>query len=1112
MKWLNQILVKEISKKEIIALISISLTLLSLLIVVPRVFAVDYSKYIELIENSKQCLGKCWAIFRIHDLPVAVAIDQKSKFDLWYDKAMGALDLQELKFQLLKNVSYEVNVTEYNCEAIDPKCKPTGWHSETRYKLIWQDFNPLGKTIQPGKNYYIKVIGKRNIKLGANNVDWKIRFMDYEPPWAWWNSSWTRKQAIEINTSQTATEYTLNLNVTYDSNMNTSFQDLRFVNASENEELDYYIDEKVDSAWASVWVKGNFSTSNGTQMYMYYGNPSATDAGNKTATFPILYTDKDDISNWINQTGGKVAVKNNELFFYETAVSDIDLPYHIAMTTPAVYEMSYRYKVTNIAATEQFTIILDDGGLGARLTTINTPHSPDPDKFKFYESTAWQVACSGFSLDTYYKGKQVVNETAQDVDYYFLYDNGSEICSNLSRSWTGIGSPTDGDVVHVGDGGSASSTETYVSYIRVRQYIEPEPTHGFGSEEEYGAAPNVTIVSPGNTTYYISTVLLNFTVVDDDDSSLDCWKSLDSGSNQSVGSVTNNTYYSENLTALSGESHNMLITCQDASLNGSTSETWYNWYGLNISTFNGNGTILTSWNVYLANTTDDYYNSSLNNPALIEWNELPLTDVNITVNKTGFKNTTQTGNINNTMNVSEMSFSLWRLQYFYALNNNTNASIQNFTINFSNDTYSANFSTTNYNLSIGLDELPWNESVSALFTADNYNDTQEYYNINASSELNETAYLTPAGLTVTTWDEQTLSQLNFNITISNLTDSETFTNETIFHKVWNEIPNGDITITVVDVDGNYTQRKYYRTLTEESEITLKAYLLKTSEGMIVRFHIRDTSELPISNATFTGEKSINSTWTTIEQAKSDDSGVASVFLDPLATYRINIEYPGFDTFTSTIQPTSQDYRVYLERAIAVTIETLFEDVTYYILPYSMNATLQNVTFVVNCTSGELEWYGLNITHNDTSILFYQKVTGQPYGGEIQTQINLTNDTGQIFVRAFVKKENYSEYYINRTYFIWTVVPGSLSAWTLIQSLIPSSPFIAGGLTTIVTGLASLIIAAIGASFVAKRNLVGAGIAALAILGIFTFMGWFDWRIYTLIGVVVISIAFLKGGY
>ncbi len=105
----------------------------------------------------------------------------------------------------------------------------------------------------------------------------------------WWNTSFTRKKPITINSTSSLTNYQIKLNVTYDSDMQTDFDDLRFTNEEQYTELDYWIEEKSDSNWAVVWVEvDSIDTNNGTQAYMYYGNSTVSSVSNGKNAFLVF--------------------------------------------------------------------------------------------------------------------------------------------------------------------------------------------------------------------------------------------------------------------------------------------------------------------------------------------------------------------------------------------------------------------------------------------------------------------------------------------------------------------------------------------------------------------------------------------------------------------------------------------------------------------------------------------------------------------------------------------------------------------------------------------------------------------------------------------------------
>lgn len=74
----------------------------------------------------------------------------------------------------------------------------------------------------------------------------------------WFNSSWSRRCPVLMNNSANAndlTDYQLLVNVTYDSDMQSDFDDLRFTHGASEQEIPYWIEKKVDGSYAECWVK-----------------------------------------------------------------------------------------------------------------------------------------------------------------------------------------------------------------------------------------------------------------------------------------------------------------------------------------------------------------------------------------------------------------------------------------------------------------------------------------------------------------------------------------------------------------------------------------------------------------------------------------------------------------------------------------------------------------------------------------------------------------------------------------------------------------------------------------------------------------------------------------
>jgi hypothetical protein len=98
----------------------------------------------------------------------------------------------------------------------------------------------------------------------------------------WYNSSWPYRKAITItgSTAGAQTNYQVNVNVTYSSNMKSDFSDSRFTDSDGTTLLNYWLESHTVSTSASFWVKipsiPAFPST--TTIYVYYGNNSATSA------------------------------------------------------------------------------------------------------------------------------------------------------------------------------------------------------------------------------------------------------------------------------------------------------------------------------------------------------------------------------------------------------------------------------------------------------------------------------------------------------------------------------------------------------------------------------------------------------------------------------------------------------------------------------------------------------------------------------------------------------------------------------------------------------------------------------------------------------------------
>lgn len=175
--------------------------------------------------------------------------------------------------------------------------------------------------------------------------------------WSSTYSSWSFRQAITItNSDSLQTDYQVRVPITYDSDMQADFDDIRFTNSSGTA-LDYWLQSKTDSTSAVVWIEvDSLAATSDTDIYMYYGNSGSSSGSNGEATF-ILFDDFNDgtldTSKWtevdqvpsgeIYESGGKlhfVRLSNdtwNKAVYGKTTYSRSDIS----------FEMDYKWANNN---------------------------------------------------------------------------------------------------------------------------------------------------------------------------------------------------------------------------------------------------------------------------------------------------------------------------------------------------------------------------------------------------------------------------------------------------------------------------------------------------------------------------------------------------------------------------------------------------------------------------------------------------------------------------------------------------------------------------------------------------------------------------------------------
>lgn len=106
-----------------------------------------------------------------------------------------------------------------------------------------------------------------------------------------WLTGWSYRKSVSIDGSNGAeTDYQVKITVSYDSNMQNDFDDIRFTDNDGTTPLDHWRETYTASTTALFWVEVADDLDSNQLIYMYYGNDEASSASNGAATF-LFYED-----------------------------------------------------------------------------------------------------------------------------------------------------------------------------------------------------------------------------------------------------------------------------------------------------------------------------------------------------------------------------------------------------------------------------------------------------------------------------------------------------------------------------------------------------------------------------------------------------------------------------------------------------------------------------------------------------------------------------------------------------------------------------------------------------------------------------------------------------
>ncbi|MEM5802819.1 MAG: DUF2341 domain-containing protein [Candidatus Aenigmatarchaeota archaeon] len=294
----------------------------------------------------------------------------------------------------------------------------------------------------------------------------------------WWNSSWQLRRNITINNTANAnalTDYQVAVNLTYDSDMQPDFSDIRFTwynSTSQTEtEIPYWIESKVNSAWAYVWVKvKQIPASSYATVYVYYKNSTVVSSKSDGDTTFIFFDDFNDNSlnttKWAVTSGVTEQNQRLEITTDANGGSWIHAETISSFTPPFIIEVKATTEIVNSNA---WVLHMGEDGL------------PTTWGYGFgIVSMIWNYPVANGGAGTWTSPPAPLNYTTYKMKEVLTSSNSKAYINGIQYGSKDFSSPINNAIKYAL---GASDNRPYYDDFFIRKYASPEPTYSVGAEE-----------------------------------------------------------------------------------------------------------------------------------------------------------------------------------------------------------------------------------------------------------------------------------------------------------------------------------------------------------------------------------------------------------------------------------------------------------------------------------------------------------------------------------------------------------------------------------------------------------------------------------------------------
>lgn len=336
------------------------------------------------------------------------------------------------------------------------------------------------------------------------------------------------------------------------------------------------------------------------------------------------------------------------------------------------------------------------------------------------------------------------------------------------------------------------------------------------------------------------------------------------------------------------------------------------------------------------------------------------------------------------------------------------------------------------------------------------------------------------------------------------------------------LPLGSLTITLLadqyQTANDYSQRTYYTTESDTTNVSLNTYLLKTAQGSNV-IYTTYYGGSPLSGVLILAQRNLNGSYITVDSSLTQSSGTGSHFLQSGISYQVIASRSGYGIQTLNIITAGSPYTINMQSANAVSFQTLFADISYLFQPINNNIQVdagsnQSINLTLIAANNNLQSWGFNATislRNGTSMQIFSGTSSVAGGGTITSSYNMSafnvSNFDTISINAYIQRIGESPHTFSRSYMISLYTPGTNSLYTVLYGL--RAQGIGDWQAMLIASFISLLLA--GWLGYQGFGQWGIGISVLAVFAVFAAVGLINSSLLIVIALASLAaFALVKG--